>query len=96
MRAYLFYVYMLTTGNNRVLYIGVTNDVKRRVRQHREHVNHGFTYKYNVEKLVYFESFQYINDAIRREKQLKEWKREWKENLIKRNNPEWTDLYETL
>jgi len=91
-----FFVYIMANENNRVLYIGVTNDIRNRVREHRSHLNHGFTYKYNLNKLVHFESFDYIDAAIRREKQLKEWKREWKENLIKRNNPGLKDLFENL
>ena len=91
-----FYVYILSTDNNRVLYIGVTNDLLRRLNEHRNNLNSGFTFKYNVHKLVYFESFVFIEDAINREKHLKEWKREWKDNLIRKENPNWRDLTPTL
>ncbi|TSA33713.1 MAG: GIY-YIG nuclease family protein [Porphyromonadaceae bacterium] len=96
MRTYLFFIYIMANKHNNVLYVGVTNDIVRRVNEHREHLIQGFTSKYNVSKLVYYESFDFIDEAIKREKQLKEWKREWKENLIKRNNPEWKDLSEDL
>ncbi|PHQ28227.1 GIY-YIG nuclease family protein [Leeuwenhoekiella nanhaiensis] len=88
----LFYTYILTNKNHTVLYIGVTADLKKRLRQHTQKSNKGFTGKYNVEKLVYFESTPYVNNAIHREKQLKKWNREWKENLISDMNPDWNDL----
>lgn len=88
----LFYTYILTNKNHTVLYIGVTNDLKRRLKQHKQKSNKGFTGKYNVEKLVYFESSPYVENAIKREKQLKKWNRSWKENLINEMNPEWNDL----
>lgn len=88
----LFYTYILTNKNHRVLYVGVTNDLKRRLKQHKQKSNKGFTGKYNVEKLIYFESTPYVENAIKREKQLKKWKREWKENLINEINPDWKDL----
>ncbi len=92
MKEYLFYVYLLTTSRNSVLYIGVTNDLKRRIQEHKSHQISGFTAKYNVDKLVYYETYDLINDAIRREKQLKEWKRCWKNELITQRNPNWEDL----
>lgn len=88
----LFYTYILTNKNHTVLYIGVTNDLKRRLKQHKQKSNKGFTGKYNVEKLLYFESSPYVENAIKREKQLKKWNRTWKENLINEMNPDWNDL----
>ena len=75
-----------------MLYIGVTSDLKRRLKQHKQKSNKGFTRKYNVEKLLYFESSPYVENAIKREKQLKKWNRAWKENLINEMNPDWNDL----
>ena len=96
MKTKLFFVYIMASENNRILYVGITNDLQRRVREHQEHLNQGFTWKYNVSKLVYFESFDFVEDAILREKQLKKWNREWKDNLIKKSNPLWNDLTPTL
>ena len=87
-----YYVYILANKRNGTLYIGVTNDLETRVLQHKQKINEGFTSKYNVELLVYFETFQYINDAIKREKQLKKWNRQWKVNLIEEENKDWEDL----
>jgi putative endonuclease len=89
-----YYIYILASQKNGTLYIGVTNDLERRVLEHKQKVNEGFTSKYNVNLLVYFESFQYINDAILREKRLKKWNRQWKINLIEEENKEWNDLSE--
>jgi len=88
----LFYIYILTNKNHTVLYIGVTSDLKRRLKQHKQKSNKGFTGKYSVEKLLYFESSPYVENAIKREKQLKKWNRAWKENLINEMNPDWNDL----
>jgi len=88
-----FYVYVMASDCNRVLYIGLTNDLHRRVKEHQIHLNKGFTYKYNVTKLVFYEKHYYINDAIAREKQLKKWNREWKNELINSINPQWLNLY---
>ena len=96
MKTYTFYVYIMASGNNHVLYIGVTNNLKRRAEEHKQHLTRGFSADYNVDKLVYFESFSYIDKAIKREKRLKKWNREWKENLIKTKNPDWHDLAPTL
>ena len=96
MKIFLFYVYILTSQNNRVIYIGVTNNLKLRAEQHKKHQIPGFTAQYNVDKLVYFETFDFIEDAIYREKQLKKWHRDWKNNLIKTRNPNWNDLTPTL
>ena len=89
-----YYIYILASQKNGTLYIGVTNDLERRVLQHKQKINEGFTSKYDVNILVYFESFQYINDAILREKRLKKWNRQWKINLIEEENKEWNDLSE--
>ena len=91
-----YYVYMMTNSNNKVLYIGVTNNLKRRVYQHKNGEIDGFTKKYNVHKLVYFEHFTNIEHAIKREKQLKKWKRQWKNELVESKNPKWADLYNEI
>ena len=80
--------------SNRVLYIGVTSDLTKRVNQHKNHEYKGFSDKYNCTKLVYFEECNDINAAIKREKQLKNWHREWKNDLVNKSNPEWKDLSE--
>ena len=86
------YVYMITNRWNTTLYIGVTNSLKRRVSEHAEGSGSFFTRKYQCRKLVYYEAFPEIEQAIAREKLLKRYKRTWKNNLIKQNNPEWKDL----
>ena len=83
---------MLTNEHGNVLYTGVTNNLERRIREHRSGEIPGFTSKYNCVKLVYFEEFNSIDEAIAREKQLKNWKRCWKNALIVDMNPEWKDL----
>lgn len=91
-----YYVYLLTNYTNRVIYIGVTNNLKRKIYEHK-HKNHKeFTSKYNVNKLVYFETFNDINEAITREKQLKAGPRCKKLELIIKSNPNYEDLYEKL
>ena len=92
MQSHNYYVYLLTTNDNSVFYTGVTNDLVRRVVEHKVHRNKGFTSKYNVSKLVYYELFFNIEDAIKREKQLKRYPRVWKCNLVMSKNPEWNDL----
>lgn len=87
-----FYVYILTNFHNSVLYIGVTNDLNRRIEEHKEGAIEGFTKKYRLNKLIYFEEYPQIFDAIAREKQLKNWHREWKVNLIKSTNLQFNDL----
>jgi putative endonuclease len=82
----------MANSYNSVLYIGVTNDLYRRVIEHKSHEIKGFTQKYKCDKLVYFELFNNIEEAIAREKQLKNWKRDWKNKLIEKENPDWTDL----
>src|SRR3569832_890834 len=91
-----FYVYILASRRNGTLNIGVTGDLGRRVWEHREGLIPGFTKKYGVKMLVYFETFDDIHAAIARESRLKKYKREWKMNLIQKDNIEWRDLYETL
>ena len=86
------YVYFMTNNSNKVLYIGVTSDLTKRVMQHKNHVYEGFTEKYNCTKLVYFEECNDINSAIRREKQLENWHRDWKNNLVNQSNKDWNDL----
>ncbi len=91
-----FYVYILASRKHGTLYIGVTNDLIRRVHQHKLKVVRGFTKKYGVGVLVYFEIFDDPLSAIAREKQLKKWNREWKIQLIETKNPNWVDLTHTL
>ena len=86
------YVYIMTNANNTTLYIGVTSDIYRRANEHNDKVADGFTKKYNLNKLIYVEEYGSIEDAIGREKQLKKWRREKKEDLIASQNPEWKDL----
>ena len=89
-------VYILASRRNGTLYIGVTSDLVLRIWQHRTGMFDGFTKQYRVCRLVYFETHDTMYDAIRREKQLKEWKRAWKMELIERENPAWKDLWETI
>jgi len=92
MKAY--WVYILCSQRNGTLYVGVTNNLSRRVYEHKQLKGDGFTTKYNVTKLVYYDEFQYVNDAIQAEKRIKKWNRKWKIELIEKHNPEWEDLYE--
>jgi putative endonuclease len=91
-----YYVYILASKRNGTLYIGVTNDLPRRVGEHREGVADGFTKKHGIKTLVYYEAFDNISAAIAREKRLKKYKREWKINLIQEHNVEWRDVLETI
>jgi len=91
-----YYVYLLTNWNNRVMYVGVTNDLKRRLYEHKNKLIKGFTEKYNLNKLVYFEHTQDIYSAITREKEIKKWRREKKNKLVSLTNSEWQDLSEML
>ncbi len=91
-----FYVYLLSSAPRGTLYIGVTNDLLRRVWEHRNKVADGFTSKYNVARLVYFEQFGDAISAITREKQMKKWRRAWKVELIEKANPDWSGLYAGL
>ena len=88
-----FCVYILASKPNGTLYIGVTSDLIKRIWQHKESLVDGFTKQYNVKQLVYYEQHDNAESAIRREKRLKEWRREWKIALIEKNNPNWKDLY---
>ncbi|WP_431122907.1 GIY-YIG nuclease family protein [Flagellimonas flava] len=87
-----YYVYILTNKRNGTLYIGMTNDLERRVFEHKKKLVDGFTKRYGLGILVYFETYQYVKDAIVREKRLKKWKRQWKIELIEKENPGWQDL----
>ena len=91
-----YYVYIMANQNNKVLYIGVTSDLKKRVFEHKEKLVKGFTERYNLNKLVYFEETASIESAITKEKQMKKWNRQWKINLINKFNPEWKDLYNEI
>jgi len=91
-----YYVYIMTNKYNTVLYTGVTNDLIRRVYEHKNKLVEGFTAKYNLAKLVYYDICKDVKEAINREKQIKGWKREKKEKLIKGFNPDWKDLYEEI
>ena len=92
MKLHLYYVYILTSKNNTVLYTGVTNDIKRRVFEHKSELFGGFTKKYHVHKLIYYELFDFVDLAIAREKQIKGYSREKKINLIEAMNPDWKEL----
>ncbi len=89
-------VYIMASRRNGTIYIGVTGDLRRRVHEHREGLVPGFTKTYDCKRLVWYETFETITEAIRREKSLKRWPRDWKCNLIERANPVWGDLYEDL
>lgn len=91
-----YYVYILASKKNGTLYTGVTNNLLKRVFEHKHNLVEGFTKKYNVHRLVYYETTEDINTAIHREKCIKRWKRAWKIELIEKNNPEWKDLYDEL
>ena len=93
----LYYVYMLTNEHGNVMYVGVTNDLVRRVYEHKNHLDKGsFTARYNVTKLVYYESTSDVEAAIEREKQIKGWNRKRKNKLVETRNPNWFDLYEGI
>ena len=92
----MYFVYILASKRNGTLYIGVTSNLPKRIWEHRNSIIKGFTQKYNVKNLVYYESHDDIYEAITREKQLKKWERQWKLELIEKDNPQWTDLYNTI
>jgi putative endonuclease len=91
-----YFVYILASNRNGTLYIGVTSDLKKRVFEHKNDLVESFTKKYSVHMLVYFERTNNVLEAIKREKQLKKWKRIWKIRLIEMINPDWRDLYDEL
>ena len=91
-----YYVYVLASKRNGTLYIGVTNNLVRRVTEHRDGLATGFTKTHGIKRLVYYETFDSIHDVIRRETQIKKYKREWKINLIQQRNKEWRDLADGL
>ena len=91
-----YYVYILASRRNGTLYIGVTNDLVRRVYDHKTRTIEGFTEKYGVHTLVYYEPYTDVYDALTREKRLKKWKRQWKIDLIETANPDWKDLYSQI
>ena len=92
----LYYVYITANKKHGTPYIGVTNDLQKRVYEHKQKMVKGFSKRYNISRLVYYEKTTDIHSAISREKQLKKWNRAWKIRLIEKNNPEWLDLYEDL
>ena len=89
-------VYLLASGRNGTLYVGVTSNLVKRVWEHKNHVVDGFTKRYQVDRLVWYEVHETMGSAIQREKAIKEWQRAWKLRLIEEFNPDWADLYETL
>ena len=89
-----YYVYIITNKNKTVLYTGFTDDLERRIYEHKNKVFKGFAFRYNCDRLIYFEEFIDMSDALHREKQIKKYTRQWKENLINSMNCDWRDLYE--
>ena len=89
-------VYILSNSTNSTLYIGVTSNLVQRIYQHKNHLADGFTKKYQINKLVYFEQYEDMETAIRREKSLKKWLRKWKNELIEKDNPNWNDLWDSI
>ena len=92
----LYCAYILASAENTTVYVGVTSDLKQRVFQHKSHLIAGFTKRYNVDKLVYYETCGDVISAITREKQLKSWPRDQKNKLIETTNPQWRDLYDDI
>ena len=88
----MYYIYIITNAYNKTLYIGVTGNIEKRTAEHKLHIVKGFSDRYNLEKLIYVEGYNNVNEAIAREKQLKGWSRAKKEALIAKANPEWKDL----
>jgi putative endonuclease len=91
-----YYVYIIASRRDGAIYIGVTNNLVRRIYEHRTKAVTGFTAKYNITQLVWFEIYDDPISAISREKELKKWRRDWKVQLIEKDNPKWEDLYETI
>ena len=90
------FIYMMSNKQDGVLYVGVTSDIVKRVYEHKNGFVDGFTKQYNLKNLVYYEVYNDIEEAIKREKQLKNWHREWKIELVNKQNPQWEDLYESI
>jgi len=91
-----YFIYILASKRNGTLYIGVTSNLLKRVDQHKHNLVEGFTAKYNVHQLVYYERYQDVNAALIWEKRMKKWNRKWKIDLIEKTNPEWKDLFDEL
>ena len=91
-----YYVYILASQRNGTLYVGFTSNLAQRIFEHKNHLTPGFSSKYEVCRLVYVESFIDVHMAIRREKRLKDWPRNWKKDLIEKYNPDWSDLYDNI
>jgi len=91
-----YFIYIVASGKNGTIYIGVTNNLGKRIWEHKNKIVVGFSSQYDVNKLVYFEDYSEINMAIKREKRLKEWPRQWKIDLIEKPNPQWVDLYDKI
>lgn len=91
-----FYVYIMAKARNSTFYVGVTTDLQKRIYEHKSEIADGFTKKYGIKRLVYFEKHDSAEEAFRREKRLKKWNRAWKMRLIEEQNPDWNDLYEEI
>ncbi len=91
-----YYIYIIANKKNGTIYVGVTSDLVKRIYEHKNKLVEGFSSKYGLDMLVYFEETNDVNSAIKREKQIKSWKREWKINLIEKDNSEWKDLYNDI
>jgi putative endonuclease len=91
-----YYVYIMSSKQNGTLYVGVTSDLVKRVFEHKQNLVEGFTKKYHVHDLVYYEVHKEIKNALTREKQIKKWNRDWKLRIIEEMNPEWKDLYDSI
>ena len=96
MKTMAYYVYIVASRRDGATYVGITNDLVRRVYEHRQKAVRSFTSKYNITQLVWFETYDDPVSAISREKQLKKWKRDWKARLIEAENPQWLDLYDSV
>lgn len=91
-----YFVYIMASKRNGTLYTGVTSDLIRRIKEHKSKKHEGFTQKYNINKLVWFDCTNEVNSALNEEKRIKDWKRKYKIDLIEKNNPNWMDLYPGL
>jgi putative endonuclease len=92
----MFYVYLMASGKHGTLYLGVTSNLIRRIYEHKTRAVPGFTSRYDIDRLVWYECYDDPENAITREKEIKKWRREWKVNLIERDNPDWEDLYSQI